>query len=332
MIVDIPQPEDFNDSGTDFLNLAWGIVYDLSSDLKDYQHTCGEIDIEYESDEEEDLDLNTHNSDEYWRRSQKSLATALSLVQQGTEFILKGLIVEVSPYLLLVGGSKNWPTNAQKNNVKFSEFKTIDAQDLINTYNTVTQNRLSDDFKTQFNKLRNKRNICMHTIDKNFEISTKEIFKEILEVNHHLIKPLAWLNIRKQFLETLPVNAVMKREYWDYDLLQSALIHETKLVIDLLNPSEVSKYFNFSKKQRCYICPDCYSSVFKRAYAKMGMEEDIPRLAQLSPNQRNSKTIYCLICNSYSDILREQCNNENCSGNVISIDLGICLSCGIDHE
>jgi hypothetical protein len=107
MIVDVPTPDDFNASGTDFLNIAWGMIVDLSFDLKTRQELWSGFD---------------KVADDYWKAAQRPLATALSLVQQGTEFLLKGHIATVSPYLLLSGDPSSWPRPTRQ---KFSTSCTV---------------------------------------------------------------------------------------------------------------------------------------------------------------------------------------------------------------
>ena len=106
-------------------------------------------------------------SDEYWASAQKPLSVALALVQQGTELLLKSRIIEVSPFLIFKGDPSLWPSGCDKQEISFSEFKTIDAQDLIRVHDTVVTSRLTEEFKNRYENLRRKRNTIMHTVDKN---------------------------------------------------------------------------------------------------------------------------------------------------------------------
>jgi hypothetical protein len=96
VITDIPTPDDFNQSGIAFLNLAW----DSASQLAFYfDEAKTEI-----WDEENDV------TDEYWAAAQRPLATAVTLVQQGFEFLLKSRIAAIcdSPPLSDSGGGLNY--------------------------------------------------------------------------------------------------------------------------------------------------------------------------------------------------------------------------------
>jgi hypothetical protein len=177
MIIDVPTGDDFKSAGIDFLNLAWDTLISLSTKLKDAEYFYNV----YYSDENEEV-IDQLSSEQYWKQAQRPLSTALSLIQQGTEFLLKGHIATVSPYLLILGDPSNYPSKSHERNIRFSEFKTIDAQDLVKVYNTVSTDRLPDNFRQRFEDLRSKRNIIMHTVDPELYIKTKDLFVEILEI------------------------------------------------------------------------------------------------------------------------------------------------------
>ncbi|MFN7553833.1 hypothetical protein, partial [Microcystis sp.] len=282
MIIDVPTGDDFKSAGIDFLNLAWDTLISLSTKLKDAEYFYNV----YYSDENEEV-IDQLSSEQYWKQAQRPLSTALSFIQQGTEFLLKGHIATVSPYLLISGDPSNYPSKSHERNIRFSEFKTIDAQDLVKVYNTVSTDRLPDNFRQRFEDLRRKRNIIMHTVDPELYIKTKNLFVEILEICHYLIEQNSWIKIRGQFIQNVPESVLYSpetREFYNW------LALEINLVIDLLTPSENNKYFNFNKKTRRYFCPSCYSG-FREDYE----DEQIPRLAQLIPNEPTSNTIYCLV-------------------------------------
>jgi hypothetical protein len=107
VILDIPTTEDFVDSGTSFLNLAWDAAVDLLLNLTD-----ASVD---ESDDDGTI------TDEYWRRAQRPLSTAVTLAQQGAEFLLKSRIAAVSPFLLFSGLPREWPKACDKSDVSFAD-------------------------------------------------------------------------------------------------------------------------------------------------------------------------------------------------------------------
>jgi len=44
----------------------------------------------------------------YWAAAERELANAIAIAHQGVEFLLKGRIALVSPYLLIVQDPKHW--------------------------------------------------------------------------------------------------------------------------------------------------------------------------------------------------------------------------------
>ena len=86
MITDIPAPEEFFSSGVDYLNVAWDVATNLLLERLDV----------VESSENTEL-LQTEDYDKYLLSAQPSLNSAITLVQQASEFIIKSKIAEVSP-------------------------------------------------------------------------------------------------------------------------------------------------------------------------------------------------------------------------------------------
>ena len=81
MITDIPSHEDFAAYGIAYLNLAWDAAVTLLREI-------------------EDIDDEEIRSD-YLIASQRNLAMSVNLCHQALDFLLKGRIVEISPFLLI---------------------------------------------------------------------------------------------------------------------------------------------------------------------------------------------------------------------------------------
>jgi hypothetical protein len=324
MIIDVPTKDDFKSAGIDYLNLAWSTLVGLLTQLKETQDFYDE----YYEEESEEI-ITSSSIDEYWQKAQRPLSTALSLIQQGTEFLLKGHIASVSPYLLISGDLNNHSNKSNNGNIRFSDFKTIDAHDLIKVYDITSTECLPDAFKQKFEKLRSKRNRIMHSIDFDSNIEIKELFVEILDVCDYLVSAGSWIEERKKFIQNEPKSMLLElHEYSEYNHIIYKLACEIDIVVDLLKPAEVLKYFNLGKNTpRRYICPVCYLEAFRETFSQAGLNYDIPRLAQLKPNDSTSTSVYCIVCNESSTVVREKCSDEDCQGNVIEEE-GICLTCG----
>lgn len=299
MITDLPTVEDYYTSGKALLNFSWDIVANLLVDKNEADS--------YVLDAEE-------VSNEYWAAAKRQLATALSITQQGVEFILKGKIVEISPYLLIVDSPAKWPRTRDGSAFSFSDFRTVDTQDLIQIIETFS-NRLMDlEFVSKFHELRKKRNRIMHSVDKNLTINVIEVIESLLFMHKSLFPNENWAAVRLEFLNETPLSKFEESEYsWNRVCL------EMSLVIGLLKPSRVKEYFNIDKKQRSYICPECYTN----ANTDVGFDYC---LAVLSPKGPESSKLYCPVCDMRYSVVRQDCKNKGCMGNVLSED-GMCLTC-----
>lgn len=297
MITDIPKPEDFRHAGTAYLNLAWSTCLELANNLDDANSDNPLEDI----------------TDEYWKASQRPLATAVSLIQQGTEFLLKARIAEVSPFLLFAGSPSEWPRHRNRTDIPFSEFKTIQADELIRVCNTVSTVSLSDEFKHRFERLRRIRNTVMHTVDPRLRFNATEIIESILEVSDELIEARIWTAIRRTFLENEPNSVAYSPDHVD-----PLLALECLSVISMLKPAQLTKHFQFNPRQRRYFCLQCTLA---------SRDWDLRVItAQLLPNTPSSTSLYCFVCRRTEVVSRKDCPEENCHGNVIYED-GTCLTC-----
>lgn len=301
MIIDIPTHDDFQTSGITFLNLAWDSVQEIL-------FTVDESEIEQ-------WDTDGDMSDEFWASAQKPLMTALALVQQATELLLKGKIADVSPYLLISGDPRNWPRGCDKSDTSYADFRTIDAQDLIRVYNAVANDRLEDTFISTYEDLRRTRNRIMHSVDKKFRTTPKEIIVTILEVVHHLVKPCCWIEKRRNYLENHP-NAIA---YWSTDHVEGTIAREILFVAEMVVKSKFQQYFGVDLKKRRYHCPDCNY--------QCGDFSIQPQLAQLTPNSPSSTTLHCYLCGVDRTVNRKKCAVEGCKSNVIDAEEDFCLLC-----
>jgi len=300
VITEIPSGNDFIGTGLSLLDFSWDTVATLMTELDDSE--CFGVDI-------------PEVSDAFWEASKQRLATALAIAQQGAEFILKGRIAEVSPFLLIGGTPKDWPKGCNRHDTSFAEFRMIDAQDLVRAHDTVAASRLTDDFVRKFDELRGKRNAIMHTVDRRINLHVGGVITNILAVYRHLFPAGDWVQTRRDFLEKSPL-----AELHSTDFVESRVIWEFSLVTELLQPSQMKAFFGFNKRQSRYICPGCY-------YASEDSQIQ-SRTAVLKPNTAASATLYCFVCDDNISIEREDCPHEGCRGNVLSHDYGICATCG----
>lgn len=281
MILDIPNHKDFEKVGIDYLNIAWG--------------NCTQALIErIESD---------YNEEKYLLSLQRQLHASLALIQQAVELILKSKICKVSPFLLISGKPDNWPKNCSLNDISFSEFRTIDSQDLIKVVNTVCEERLTDQFISWFNDLRKLRNKIMHSVDINLSFTDYQVAEIVLEASSFLIGDQEWIKLRNTYLCNSPQEQ-LDDEIEDYisdayhlGRLQSEILN----VIDNMQPSKVKKYFNFDPKKKRHTCENCLRIRENEYFFKLKNHEHY-YLATAYWIKKDLNKAYCLFCHEKAEI------------------------------
>ncbi|WP_109372814.1 hypothetical protein [Proteus genomosp. 6] len=181
MIIDIPTKNDFYTMADHIVNEAWEKVTDLAYNFDEF-----DIWRRFYKEPEYFLGSDIRNLDHYWAFARPKLITAFNLILQSIEFRLKGLIVEISPYLLITNATRNPPKSDRDGNISFSAFRTLDSQDLIKVHNTFSSKVLPDQFTTWFNDMRTLRNRFMHSVDKTTDIMPDLIFTAIVRAHNYL--------------------------------------------------------------------------------------------------------------------------------------------------
>ncbi|MDO9108901.1 MAG: hypothetical protein Q7U89_07955 [Coriobacteriia bacterium] len=288
------------ETGLSLLGFAWDKAIELLGDLENARH--------YGVDDSEATAA-------FWTAARQTLLVTTTVAQQALEFILKGRIAAVSPYLLIAGQPREWPRGVYTN-VPFAEFRTIDAQDLIHVHDTVAEVPLQEAFVAKFDELRRKRNSIMHTVDRRVEARAGDILRDILLLYYQLFLGGDWVAVRRQYLERSPI-----AELHSTDFVEQQLVWEIEQVLGLLTNRQKQEYFGLPARQRKYICPECARN--------SDHLELLPMTAVLRPNASNSTTVFCFVCGETTLVAREPCQRGDCPGNVVSDDEGQCLTCGL---
>ncbi|MBI5551858.1 MAG: hypothetical protein HY911_10150 [Desulfobacterales bacterium] len=294
MINNIPSPQEFKNHGIDYLNLAWDGVMSLL--VKIYEAWDEDVAVDF------------------WTAAQRRIATNILLAHQGTEFLLKSKISEISPFLLISREPSQWPKNCTERDVDFSEFRTVDAQDLIKISNTVST-KLSHEFIKQYDLARTLRNSIAHTIKKDLKLTAKEVLVYVLESANEFVIGSNWFELRREWAGR-EIESVLAYDS-DYS---SVLAKEAAIAISELNSSQIERYFGLSKKRRRYNCPNCVYSY------KWGVLENA-KTAVLEPNTPISQKIYCFVCGKTTEVIRKDCGFDRCKSNVIWQHKDLCLTC-----
>ena len=302
MVENTPTADDFMNHGIDYLNIGWSAVLDVLIDLEDAEESLGDEHI-------------SEVQGQFWAAAERELATALSLAEQGAEFLIKARICRISPWLLISKSPQDWPKKCDSENVKFALFRTIDAQDLLKVHDTFADKRLSEEFYRVFDSLRRQRNSIVHTVDRNISLTAAALVENILIVSEHLLGPHTWFKERTAFLERDRHTAIYS-ERNDYRVAREFLA-----VVELLTPAQLKRFFDFNTRQRRYICPSCTHQDFQ-------FEKPT---AQLRPNKPTSEAVYCFACGQTFAVARIDCPNDDCKGNVYYPDEDMCLTCRQGH-
>ncbi len=257
MITGTPTKDDFYSMASHMINETWEIVCKLGYPYNKYrlgnsfrkEHNLKQIDL---------------NS--YWTYAKPKLLSAFSLLQQSVEFRLKGIICEVSPYLL-IANSVTSPPKKVDGNISYSDFYTLDAKDLIKVIDTFTDVKLSDEFVTTFNKMRSLRNSFMHSVNYNDNITFEHII-DLICFMHKNLNPNdpGWFKYRYDYLVMHSSNGIDFSEDSIEKLRYRPAVEdeemfnvhvEFKTVIGLLSPALTRKHFNYIKKNKKKISCQC---------------------------------------------------------------------------
>lgn len=319
MIQDIPSKEDFFQAGSAYLNMAWERVVDFvdepEDDASDFDHInrsiLAESGINWEEIASRNEKAEKAEKIAYEDVMKRELSIAIGLALQGIEFILKGRIASVSPFLLLAGSSKDWPKDCRLNDVSYSAFRTVPAEDLPKIHDVVHKRRLSDSFTQRYNKLRLLRNKITHTVIKDLDIQCKDVLVDLLELALGLRRRKNWMELRLSYRHSCPN-------------LEYAIAHhcyELGKVLHLFTPAECRRYFSVEKKRKKYYCYRCSSD------SERDMIEVIPPLAHLEQATAKCLDMYCPVCVGTFQVVRKNCPDCEIKSAVFSPQ-GECLTCG----
>lgn len=311
MLVDIPEANDFQISAENLINSAWSRLTKLLED-----HTVFE-----------DIDAKKENIEQYWLYAKPELTAAAAMVQHSVEFYLKAKILSISPYLLISLDARSLPKNSESNDISFSEFRTLDAQDLLKVHNTFASEKLSTDFKAWFNDMRLMRNKIMHTVDKKLSVDPAALAISILQCHEYLVGKNRWIHSRTSFLNRSPEYGVTLGATEEHDSYIHLAIHrELSLVIDSLETSDTKRFFNYDKNLPAEICPYCYKKFAACEYFDSKWTDSFAPTAQ--PKIGSDGEMECIVCGNISIIPEVEC--IECGNSAIDKSTRECLWCAID--
>lgn len=271
MITDIPKKSDFYSMADHMVNEAWEKIADLAYEYR-------EIDTwnQFYNGSEYFTDEDIRNIEHYWTFARPKLITAFTLILQSVEFRIKGLIVEISPYLLIVNATRNPPKADNDGNISFSEFHTLDAQDLIKVHDTFSPVKFPVKFTDWFRNMRILRNRFMHTVDMKTDISPELIFTSVVFAHINLNPDSAhWIWHRYQYKAAHSSAGIRfhqddKEEFSGtvWEMLQTH--YEFTSAISACSKESAREFFGYTKnhpedtkKKESFYCKKCVSVMEK---------------------------------------------------------------------
>ena len=303
MITEVPTSSEFQAAGLNQLYLAWQISI----------RAVDEFEFADKSTDLGDTAEQEAASAEFWAKSQPALANALGLVQQAMEMSLKGRIAAVTPFLLISRDPRDWPSGADTRNVPFSDFRTLDAADLVKVHNTFLAPPLEAGFRKFWEDVRRDRNKILHSVPQvTFDPST--LVRIILTAASALFSDVRW----PQRLLDMEADG----RYAAYGMnsgTQNVVMQQVDIAVRHLTPTEAEILLGFDKRRRAYVCPTCYDR------ADHDWQEDWPKLAQLASKTPGETRLHCVVCAETTTVERSACNGPDCPGDVLIA--GTCMTC-----
>jgi hypothetical protein len=336
LITEIPSADDFSTAAVSTLNLAWRMAIDADREYQDelsaavYEVEDGQPPAEL-TDAAQEAVRRRH-----LERSQVSLGNALSLVQQAAELALKGRIAAVSPFLLIVRDPRDLPRDSGKRDVAFSEFRSIDAVDLVRVHDTFKAGpeRLPHAFVSIWEELRKRRNSLMHSVSPGrAEITPEAVMAVVLWVNHFLLPSSPWP--RRRLAEFFDADVEDVRPFHsgltDYDYPISWVMHELAVAVSIVPAYVLRGAIGYEPDDRHYLCPWCSATANSEMF--VNLEGGTPKLATVTGEK--TLKVSCLVCEAAYPVERRTCQLEGCGGDISSIyrgTEGTCLTCGWDTQ
>lgn len=281
MIIDKPEPKDFEKQSVQFLLEALDLIR---------SRTLTKSDVEVLDIREED----------HWKYHQGTLNTSLTLIFLSLENHLKREICDISPLLLLAGEPKRWKTsNPDK---KYSSLYMHQFDDLLALFRELHLGQISTQTTSDLKELRQKRNQITHGF------ITEEITPEyVLKVFHTLIVniwgPKTWWAQFKKYLHLEPAS----NSKFDPSP-KGNVTNYIDLLVFHLGKSKTGEILGVNLKQRNYHCPSCTYIPDKHT--------EPTNYAILKPNESASTVLYCVICDNHFEVERKDCQIDECKGNV----------------
>jgi len=270
--------------------------------------------VEYKQNEQE-YDLIGLKFEEISTSNYLQINTSIVLLHQGMEAYMKALICKESAFLLIDEPHNNWPVSPDSKDEDFNSMFQIGGIKLITVFSAISSKTkvLSKTHYELFDNMRVLRNEIVHA-GPTHKIDVKIILDSALKLLKVFEKREILNTLRDNFLSNplIQNNEDRKVTFWKKINALQTIVGKGKL----------SQHIDFNLKSRRYHCPKC-SMIPDHV-------DDQHKYALLTPNKPTSNLVKCLICGNQHNVIREDCTQVNCPGNVIYTireNDSLCLTC-----
>ncbi len=312
MITNSPTRLDFEKVAKENLTQAFNLLFKAYDSYKGYDEQTIQLEVSVE---------------DIWRHQHGTIRTALILLHQAVESLMKSVICDTTPLLLIDKPRKDWPTMPLSDDKDFDSLYTIGGESLLMTFCAVDSTIIRDSALINFiEEIRHKRNQAIHGTNLK-DVTAEYVIENVLETFTVWFGKDIWhIELRENLIEN-PLFG-----YFDMDYESAVSYKFLDFVLSLIGKAKLSKHISADIRGRSYFCPQCKHGIEK--------EYDEPMESKwgfLNPNLPGSITMFCANCHQDFTIKRVKCGINKCRGNVLYEDpyFGdgfVCLTCFETHE
>jgi hypothetical protein len=311
MITNIPTKSEFENVAKENLTQSFNLLYKVHTES---------IDLPDEIMKEE------IPAEEIWIRHHGTIRTALILLHQALEGLMKSSICAASPLLLIDKSRREWPSLPESHDKDFDSLYTIGGEALLTTFCAVPGEIVKDNALVDFiEDIRRKRNQAVHGTDIR-DLSPNYIIKNVLNAFTIWFGKDTWQTELRQNLLDNPLFG-----YFDADYENAISYRFLDFALSMIGKSELAKHLSVDIGARPYFCPECKRQI------ECEFDSLASKWAFLHPNDPASTTICCASCQQSFPVIRKKCGISGCKGNVLFEDADwhggdVCLTCFSIHE
>jgi hypothetical protein len=248
MLTNLPTPDGMEQSALRLYFTAWDHVFRIIDEMATDEMLSFSVKNGRTKPDDGSADL----VDEFITLAQPDLQLAYTLIQQSQEIGLKARICAVSPFLLLLGSDvRTWPSS----DADFTQFRTLDASDLVKVVNSVCTQALSTRFANLYEVVRGHRNKVYHQGTFNNRLDPVVLLSALVTQYHELYPNRIWLRDRLDFQGQTRHGFFYTKHYNERTIVLSELL----TLFAVLTNTQYIMLFGFSKKQAALHLPPMLS-------------------------------------------------------------------------